>query len=100
MKIMKRFIVVILVLFLLPFFFPKAICMEKNYAYAQTSKTEHKPEIITAPEEEMPEDWVYRKWPGRVWKVCQFVIVAAFLYGAYWYYMEQQEKEGDITVQW
>lgn len=100
MKLMKRIIVALLVLSLLNFFFPKALFVEKHYAYAKAGKTKHKPEIITAPEEVMPEDWEYRKWPGIVWKVCKFVIFAAIVYGAYWYYMEQQQKEGDIIVEW
>ena len=76
MKLVERIFVALLILSVMNLYLPKITFAEQHYVYAKADITKHKPEILSAPEEDIPTI-KEKKTSGWTW-----VILAALIGGA------------------
>ena len=76
MKLLKRIFSGMLMLFVLNLYLPNIVFAEHRYLYAKAGITEHEPEILSTPEEEIPAAKV-KKSSGWSWLIILAVIGGA-----------------------
>lgn len=54
MKSLKKLFTVVLILSILSLYFPNITLAEQHHLYAKAGITDHKPEILSTPEEDIP----------------------------------------------
>ena len=76
MKLFKRIFTGMLILLVLNLYLPNIAFSEHRYLYAKAGVTEHEPEIVSTPEEDMPTVKV-KKSSGWSWLIILAVIGGA-----------------------
>ncbi len=68
MKIFKKIFTLLLILMAFNLYLPKMTVAEDSYFFAQAGITEHSPESLSTPEEDIPGDIVtHSKKKGKTW---------------------------------
>ena len=106
MKSLKKLFAVVLILLILNLYFPSITFAGQHHVFAKAGVTEHKPEILSTPEEDIPTIKA-KKTSGWTWVILLALIggVAAAAAGGGGGDSGGGESpppsdEGDVTVAW